>query len=327
MAFRLQLVPADTKIDFFRYWKLTFGFSVMLMLVSVISVVVQGFSFGIDFNGGTSIRAESTQELHLSELRDTLEGMNFSDVAITEVFDPNFRADQHVVQIRLAAAGDDAALTSAQLVEIETALQGVDPDIRFTQAESVSGKVSGELIWTAALSLLGASAGILLYIWMRFEWQFALGAIAALIHDAVFIIGVWSVFQFKFDLTTVAAVLTIIGYSVNDTVVVFDRVRENLMKYKQMPLIELLNITLNETLSRTILTSMTTMLALIALFAFGGDVIRGFIFAMILGVLSGIYSTIYVASVVVLRLGISRDKPQREDKGPNPNDPYAHVGH
>lgn len=327
MAFRLQLVPANTKIDFFRYWKLTFGFSVMLMIISVVSVAVQGFSFGIDFNGGTSIRAESTQELDLAAFRSTLEAMDFADVAITEVFDPNFRADQHVAQIRLAASGDEAALTSAQLVEIETALQAVDPELRFTQAESVSGKVSGELVWTAALSLLGASAGILLYIWLRFEWQFAVGAIVALVHDAVFTIGVWSVFQFKFDLTTVAAILTIIGYSVNDTVVVFDRVRENLMKYKQMPLIELLNITLNETLSRTILTSLTTMLALIALFAFGGDVIRGFIFAMILGVMAGIYSTIYVASVVVLWLGISRDKPKREDEGPSPHDPYAHVGH
>lgn len=327
MAFRLKLVPNATKIDFFKGWQFTAGLSILLVLISLGSVLYQGFNFGIDFRGGTSIRAESVNEPDLGQLRNTLEGLNLSDVTLTEVFDPTFRDDQHVVQIRVSDSGEDPALSPEAITALLATLQTIDPDLTFTQAESVSGKVSGELVWAAFLSMVVASIGILLYIWLRFEWQFAIGVIVALVHDAIITIGVWSVFHLKFDLTTVAAVLTIIGYSVNDTVVIFDRVRENLMKYKQMPLYELLNLTLNETLARTAMTSMTVMLALVALFGFGGDVIRGFVLAMIIGVVAGIYSTIYVASLIVLRLGIDRDKPEKKDRGPNPHDPYAHVGH
>lgn len=327
MAFRLKLVPTRTNIDFFKGWQFTAGLSLLLVLISLGSILYQGFNFGIDFRGGTSIRAESVNEPDLGALRGTLEAMSLSDVALTEVFDPSFRPDQHVVQIRVSDSGEDPALSPEAITALQDTLRQIDPDIIFTAAESVSGKVSGELVWTAFLSMIAASVGILLYIWLRFEWQFAVGAIVALVHDAFLTIGIWSLFQLKFDLTTVAAVLTIIGYSVNDTVVIFDRVRENLMKYKQMPLYELLNLTLNETLARTAMTSMTVMLALVALFGFGGDVIRGFVLAMIIGVVAGIYSTIYVASLIVLRLGINRDKPERKDRGPNPHDPYAHVGH
>lgn len=307
MAFRLKLVPSLTRIDFFRLWRVTFGVSVLLVLISAGSLLMQGLNFGIDFRGGTTIRTESTTPVDLGAMRDALGQMDLGDVTITEIFDPTFGPDQHVAQVRLSSAGEEASVTPEQVAAVEAALQAIDPEIRFTAVESVGAKVSGELVWKAFLSLVGASAGILLYVWLRFEWQFALGAIVALMHDAFLTIGLWSLFQLKFDLTTVAAVLTIIGFSVNDTVVIFDRVRENLMKYKQMPLKDLLNLTINETLSRTMMTSFTALLALLALFAFGGDVIRGFVFAMIWGVIVGVYSTVYVASVVVLWLGVSRD--------------------
>ncbi len=323
MAFRLKLVPTVTRIDFFRWWRWTFGLSAILTLIGIGSILYQGFNLGIDFTGGTAIRAESSNAIDLAQYRETLEGLPFSDATITEVFDPSFAADQHVVQIRLSSGEEDPALSADQLNEVETALKAIDPAVHFTSAESVSGKVSGELVWKAALSLIGATIGIMFYIWLRFEWQFGLGAAISLAHDAFVVVGVWSVFQLKFDLTTVAAVLTIIGYSVNDTVVVFDRVRENLMKYKQMPLVDLLNLTLNETLARTVMTSVTVLLALLALWVFGGDVIRGFVTAMLVGVLIGVYSTIYVASVVVLRLGVTRDwsKEKKADVGP-----YANIG-
>jgi len=188
------------------------------------------------------------------------------------------------------------------------------PDIAFVSVESVGPKVSGELVQTAALAVILAIVAVLIYIWLRFEWQFALGAVAALVHDVLLTIGVFSVVQIKFDLAIIAALLTIVGYSLNDTVVVFDRVRENLRKYKKKVLQDVLNLSINETLSRTLMTSVTTLLALIALFVLGGDVIRGFVFAMIWGVLVGTYSSVFVASVMLLRLGVKRDwsKPNAE---------------
>lgn len=314
MAFRLKLVPAVTNIDFFRYWKVTFGASVLAMVIGIVSLFTQGLALGIDFQGGTSIRTETANPVNIGEWRESLTALNLGDVTITEVFDPGFRPDQHVAQVRVQ--GDvTGEITPAQVVErVEAALLAIDPSLQFTSVESVGPKVSGELMFTAILSLSLASLGILIYIWLRFEWQFAVGAVVALVHDAFLTVAFWSVFQFKFDLTIVAAVLTIIGYSVNDTVVVFDRVRENLIKYKTMPLKDLLNLTINETLSRTIMTSTTTMLALIAMFSFGGDVIRGFIAAMMFGVMVGIYSTVYVASVIVLMTGINRN-PTRDKAG------------
>ena len=179
--------------------------------------------------------------------------------------------------------------------------------------ESVGPKVSDELIRTAVYAVGAATIGILFYIWLRFEWQFAVGAVTALAHDVLVTVGIFSLFQLRFDLTTIAALLTILGYSVNDTVVVFDRLRENLIKFKTMPLIDVMNLTVNETLSRTVMTAMTTALALGALLIWGGDVIRGFVFAMFLGVFIGAYSTVYLAKSVVLWLGVRRDwgKPEK----------------
>ena len=313
MAFRLKLVPDNTKIDFFRWQWLTAGISGLAMVASVIIILTMGLNFGIDFKGGTTIRAESSTEFSVAEYRDALDGLDLGDVSITEVFDPGFGPDRHVAQIRIGTTNDTGSVTPEELNRIESALRAVDPNVTFAAIESVGPKVSDELIKTALYAVGAATIGILFYIWLRFEWQFAVGAVTALVHDVLVTVGIFSLFQLRFDLTTIAALLTILGYSVNDTVVVFDRLRENLIKFKTMPLIDVMNLTVNETLSRTVMTAVTTALALAALLIWGGDVIRNFVFAMFLGVFIGAYSTGYLAKSVVLWLGVRRDwsKPEK----------------
>ena len=274
MAFRLKLVPDNTKIDFFRWQWLTAGISGLAMVASVIIILTMGLNFGIDFKGGTTIRAESSTEFSVAEYRDALDGLDLGDVSITEVFDPGFGPDRHVAQIRIGTTNDTGSVTPEELNRIESALRAVDPNVTFAAIESVGPKVSDELIKTALYAVGAATIGILFYIWLRFEWQFAVGAVTALVHDVLVTVGIFSLFQLRFDLTTIAALLTILGYSVNDTVVVFDRLRENLIKFKTMPLIDVMNLTVNETLSRTVMTAVTTALALAALLIWGGDVIR-----------------------------------------------------
>ena len=314
MAFRLKLVPDDTKINFFRWQYLTFGISALAMVASVVLLLTMGLNYGIDFKGGTTIRTESTTAFDVGEYRDALQGLGLEDVSITEVFDPSFGENTHVAQVRIGAGDSTEAMSPEQIATVEAALKQVDPNVTFAAVESVGPKVSSELIKTAVYAVLAASAGILLYIWLRFEWQFAVGGVVAIVHDVLLTMGIFSLFQLKFDLSTIAALLTILGYSINDTVVVFDRLRENLMKFKSMPLIDVMNLTVNETLSRTIMTAVTTAIALTALLIFGGDVIRGFVFAMLMGVFVGCYSTIYVAKNIVLWLGVKRDwsKPDPE---------------
>ena len=312
---RLRLVPQETNIDFFRFWKVTFGASVVAMILSLVVWAVVGLNFGIDFLGGTTIRTESAASVAVGAYRDAIEPLGLGDVTITEVFDPTFAPDQNVAQIRIQAQEGAEAVTPDTIAAVETALQAVDPSITFPSVESVGPKVSGELIRTAFLAVGASLAAILVYIWLRFEWQFSVGAIAALIHDVVLTIGVFSLVQIRFDLATIAAILTIIGYSINDTVVIFDRLRENLIKYKKTPLIEVMNRSVNETLSRTLMTSGTTLIALVALLVLGGDVIRGFVFAILWGVIVGTYSSVYVAKNVVLMLGIDRDPKAPAEAG------------
>ncbi|KZX95183.1 MULTISPECIES: protein translocase subunit SecF [Sulfitobacter] len=304
---RLKLVPDNTNFDFFGYAKITFGASVVAMILSLIAWGVMGLNFGIDFRGGTTLRTESSEAIDVGAYRDALGPLELGDVTISEVFDPGFGADRHVAMIRVQAQEGQEAATTDTIETIEAALQSVSPDIKFTSVESVGPKVSGELIQTAFLAVGGALAAILIYIWLRFEWQFSVGAVVALFHDVVLTIGLFSILQIRFDLPVVAAILTIIGYSINDTVVIFDRLRENLRKYKKRPLREVMNLSVNETLSRTLMTSGTTLLALIALLILGGDVIRAFVFAITWGVIVGTYSSVYVAKNVVLYLGVKRD--------------------
>lgn len=316
MAWRLRLVPEKTNIDFFKIQWVTFGTSIFAMLASLVLVFTMGLNFGIDFRGGTTIRTESTTLVDVGAYREALSDIDAGDVSITEVFDPSFREDQHVAMIRLSAREGEESVTPEVIAEVEAALQAIDPAITFPSVESVGPKVSSELITSALLAVLAGAAGILVYVWVRFEWQFAVGTVAALIHDVLVTVGLFALFQIKFDLTIVAALLTILGYSVNDTVVIFDRLRENLAKYKQMPLRELMNLTTNETLSRTVMTASTTFISLMVLFIFGGDVIRGFVFAMLLGVVLGTYSTLYMAKNIVLMLGVDRsDKTKKPGKG------------
>jgi preprotein translocase subunit SecF len=278
-----------------------------MMVVALVSFFLQGLNFGIDFRGGTTIRTEAAEAVDVGAYRDALAVHELGDVSITEVFDPTFEDDQHVAMIRIQAQDDGEAISGEMIEALKATLETVAPGIKFVSVESVGPKVSGELIQTAVIAVALAIGAVLIYIWLRFEWQFALGAVAALVHDVVLTIGVFSELQIKFDLAIIAALLTIVGYSLNDTVVVFDRVRENLRRYKKKDLAEVLNISINETLSRTVMTSVTTLLALISLYVLGGDVIRGFVFAMIWGVLVGTYSSVFVASAILLKLGVKRD--------------------
>ncbi|MBT6188681.1 MAG: protein translocase subunit SecF [Tateyamaria sp.] len=308
---RLKLVKQSTTFDFFGRWKVWLGISTVMMVLAFASFILLGLNFGIDFRGGTTIRSESTQPVNIGIYRDAMTPLELGDISITEVFDPTFDLDQNVAMIRIQAQDGQEAVTPDTIRAVQAALSGAVSDIKFVSVESVGPKVSGELIQTAAFAVILAIGAVLVYIWLRFEWQFALGAVAALVHDVILTIGVFSALQIKFDLAIIAALLTIVGYSLNDTVVVFDRVRENLRKYKKKPLNEVLNVSINETLSRTVMTSVTTLLALIALYVLGGDVIRGFVFAMIWGVIVGTYSSVFVASTILLWLGVKRnwDKP------------------
>ncbi|CAN1573464.1 SecF Preprotein translocase subunit SecF [Paracoccaceae bacterium] len=315
MAWRLRLVPVTTNIDFFRLQWVTFGSSLVAMAASLILVFTMGLNFGIDFRGGTTIRTESSEAVDVGAYREVLSTLGLGDVSISEVFDPGFSDDQHVAMVRISARDGEEAVTPEVITEVEAALKAVDPSITFPAVESVGPKVSAELITSALWAVLAGTVGILFYVWVRFEWQFAVGTVAALIHDVLVVVGIFSLFQIKFDLSIVAALLTILGYSVNDTVVIFDRLRENLAKYKQMPLREMMNLTANETLSRTIMTASTTLISLIVLMIFGGDVIRGFVFAMLVGVILGTYSTLYMAKNIVLMIGIDRsDKLKSTEK-------------
>ncbi|SDE05403.1 protein translocase subunit SecF [Limimaricola pyoseonensis] len=311
---RLRIVPENTKIDFFRAARITFGASIVAMVLSIAAFFALGLNFGIDFQGGTTIRTEAEQPVDVGAYREAIAPLGLGDVVITEVFDPSFGDDRNVASVRIQAQEGAESVTAETISAVQGALSEVDPSITFPSVESVGPKVSGELIQSAVYAVLGSLAAILFYIWLRFEWQFAIGAIAALVHDVVVTIGLFAVLQIKFDLAIIAALLTIVGYSINDTVVVFDRARENLRKYKTMPLRDLLNLSANETLSRTVMTSGTTLLALLALLVLGGDVIRGFVFAIFWGIIIGTYSSIYVAKNIVLMLGVKRDWDKKDPK-------------
>ena len=319
---RLRLVRDKTSIDFFSRARIWLGISMIAMVIALASFLIQGLNYGIDFQGGTSIRTESAQPVDVAAYRAVLEALDLGDISIAEVDDPLFDEDQHVALVRVQAQEGDERIASETISAIQAALRSIDPDMTFPSVESVGPKVSGELIQTAVIAVALAVLAILLYIWLRFEWQFAVGAVLALSHDVILTIGIFSELQIKFDLAIIAALLTIVGYSINDTVIVFDRVRENLRKYKKKNLKEVLNLSINETLSRTLMTSVTTMLALLALFILGGDVIRGFVFAMMWGVVIGTYSSIFVASAILLVLGVKRDWSKKD---PSAGTRYGHI--
>lgn len=296
----LKLVPVNTSIGFIRYRTLAMALSALLVAGSIVVFFANGLNFGIDFRGGTLIEASSESAVDLAELRARLGALDLGEVQIQE-----FGKETDVL-IRIAEK-EGATDASNNLSAVERVRAELSSDFDVRRVEIVGPQVSAELIQTGVMAVLAAITSMLIYIWFRFEWQFSVGAVLALVHDVALTIGLFALLQLDFNLSILAAILTIVGYSMNDTVVVYDRVRENLRKYKKMDLAELLNIAINETLSRTVMTSVTTMLALLALYTLGGEVIRGFTFAMIWGVIVGTYSSIFIASPLLMMLGVKRD--------------------
>ena len=294
----LNIFPRNTDYKFMRLRKIAIFFSISLFIISFISIFIQGLNFGIDFTGGVLIELRSKNKIiNLTDLRGNLNKLNIGEVQLQTIGSDND------IAIRVQKdSGDDKQLDSIK--KIKNALSNIE--IEFRRTEYVGPKVGKELIRAGLIAILFSLLGILAYIWLRFEWHFALGAIIALIHDVFLTIGFFSIFQFEFNLATVAAVLTIAGYSINDTVVIYDRIRETLRKYKEAPFEEIINLSLNRTLSRTLMTSLTTLLALLALFIFGGNVISGFIIALIWGVIIGTYSSLYIASPALLILNVDQ---------------------
>jgi preprotein translocase subunit SecF len=301
----INIIPTGTKIRFMTFRRMAMLVSLVACIASVGLFLAKGLNYGIDFRGGIMIEIRTPQPANLDQLRGTLGGLNLGDVALQE-----FGRDTDVL-IRIERQDGDAA---SQAKAVESVKQALGAGISYRRVEFVGPKVSGELIEAGVTAVLLALAAMLIYIWFRFEWQFGVGAVTALAHDVILTIGVFSLLGLEFNLSTVAAVLTIAGYSINDTVVVYDRVRENLRKYKQMPLSELLDLSINDTLSRTILTSFTTLLALIVLFFFGGEVIKGFSFAMIWGIGVGTYSSIWIAAPLLVYMKLREGAFQDEDE-------------
>lgn len=295
----VTVVPADTRVRFMAFRPYAFLISAALMVASLLAFTTLGLNFGIDFKGGTLIEVQTkTPAADLTALRSTLGGLGLGDVQIQTFGAPN----DVLIRVGQQPGGD-----AAQQAVIDKVRGALGDSVSYRRTEVVGPAVSGELIEAGTLAVVVAILGVLVYIWFRFEWQFAIGSIIATIHDVVLTIGMFALLQLDFSLSIIAAILTIVGYSLNDTVVVCDRVRENLRKFKKMPLVNLIDLSLNETLSRTIVTSVTTLIALISLYIFGGEVIRGFTFAMIWGVLIGTYSSIYIAGPLLVVLGVKRD--------------------
>ncbi|MEQ8227655.1 MAG: protein translocase subunit SecF [Rhodospirillales bacterium] len=292
----LKIVPDDIAIPFMRFRKLFMMISTAAVVLSLAMVFVKGMNFGIDFQGGILVEVRMPQAANLGQMRGQLGSLGLGEVSLQEFGHPSD------VLIRIAAQEGDASAQQAAVTAVKDALgTGVD----YRRVEFVGPKVSSELLLDGVLAVGMAIMAMLIYIWLRFEWQFGLGAVAALTHDVFLTLGIFSLLGLEFNLSTVAAVLTIAGYSINDTVVVFDRIREDLRKFKTKPIPELLNGSINATLSRTLMTSITTLVALLALFFLGGEVIRDFSFAMIFGVLVGTYSSICVASPLLLYTNVA----------------------
>ncbi|HAL84497.1 MAG TPA: protein translocase subunit SecF [Rhodobiaceae bacterium] len=296
----LKLVPSTPDFKFVRYNRRAFVFSSVLIIGSLLAFLMQGLNFGIDFKGGILVEISSSKPVDIAGLRGRMQTLDLGEVQIQQFGTPTD------VLIRVAEA-DDAVSTERDLSAVDAMRQDLEGEFEIRRVEIVGPQVSRELIQTGLLAVVAAISSMLIYIWFRFEWQFSVGAVMALVHDVILTIGVFSLLQLDFNLSILAAILTIVGYSMNDTVVVYDRVRENLRKYKKMDISELLDIAINQTLSRTVMTSVTTLLALIALYTLGGEVIRGFTFAMIWGVLVGTYSSIFIAAPLLIRLGVKRD--------------------
>ena len=295
----IRWIKKDLKINFLRVKNIATIVSILAIISSLFFLVYKNLNFGIDFKGGTLIEIKKDENLSIAEIRNQLSKLNIGDIQIQ-----TFGSDD-IILIRIENSTNLDA--NADMSSIELIRSSLGNDVIIQRTEIVGPKVSSELIQKGIIAIIIAVFLMLFYIWIRFEWQFSIGAVTALIHDVMITMGIFSFLQIEFNLSIIAALLTIIGYSMNDTVVVYDRIRENLRKYKQMNIFDLINQSLNETMSRTLLTSVTTLLALFSLYFLGGEVLKGFTLAMIIGVFIGTYSSVFIASQIILYLNVKRD--------------------
>ncbi len=295
----LKLVPDHTNLDFMRWRNLALILSIVATAASIAFTAYRGLNLGIDFIGGEVVRAEFAQPVHIDDLRTRVDRLGVGEASIQAL------GNDRTYQIRLPKpAGSDAA-ANATVTKLRAAIPQAYPGARVAAGESVSGKVSEELAQDSAMAIGFAMIGIAIYIWIRFEWQFGVGALLTLAHDIAMTLGFFAFTRLQVDLNVVAAFLTIVGYSLNDTVVIYDRIRENLRKYRKMAILPLLNLSLNETLARTVVTSLTVLLALGVLMLIGPEVIFGLAIAIFLGVVIGTYSSIYISAPVLVWLGVT----------------------
>ena len=300
----IKIIPDKTNFKFMNIKKITLLFSTLFFLMSLFFVFLKGLNFGIDFTGGILIEARFNDEkINLNNIRKELNNLNLGEIQLQNINNTNDLA----IRVQRQKGDEQNQLTAIKKIKDNFSSKNIE----YRRTEYVGPKVGKELVKNGTIAVLFALFGILIYIWLRFEWNYAVGAIIALIHDVFLTLGFFSILQFEFNLATVAAVLTIAGYSINDTVVIYDRIRENTRKYKQISFDEVINISLNDTLSRTLTTSITTLLALFALFIFGGNVISSFIIALIWGVVIGTYSSLFVASPVMVYF----EKASKKKKG------------
>lgn len=304
----LKLVPDDTNIDFMKWRNIALILSILASVASLVLVGVRGLNLGIDFVGGQLVRVTFEQPVDIEQLRANVETLNVGDASIQEF------GDAKTYQIRLPKPDGPDSAANEVVTKVRAFLPKAYPGAKVGAGESVSGKVSGELAWDGALAISFAMLGIAIYIWFRFEWQFGVGALITLFHDVSMVLGFFAVTQLPVDLNIVAAFLAIVGYSLNDTVVIYDRIRENLRKYRKMEIVSLLNFSLNETLSRTIVTSLSIMLALAVLLVLGPPVLFGLTVAILLGTFIGTYSSIYISAPALVWMGLKPDSFLRDDE-------------
>ena len=297
----------EYKFNFNKYFKILNVLSISLILISVLLLFFKGLNFGVDFKGGTLIELRTTdKQITITQIRQSFLNMNLGDVNVKKFGKDN----DYLIKFEKKETNDPNLIKNVK----NNLNKSIGSGFNFRRVENVGPKVSAELLKSGILAIGLSLAAMLIYIWIRFEWQFSIGAILAVFHDVILTLGVFSLFSLEINLSIVAAVLTIVGYSMNDTVVIFDRIRENLKKYSDIKIFDLTNISINETLSRTIITSVTTLLALLSIFIFGGEILKGFSLAMILGVIFGTYSSIYIANPILIFFNVSQKTILKEEK-------------
>ena len=319
----LKLVPDNTNVDFLRWRNVAMAFSGLLIAISIALIAMKGLNFGVDFAGGQVTRVTFAQAPSLDRLRGEVAGFGLGDPSIQEFGSP----EKIAIRLPRPPGGEEGANKSATKVRAD--LTRLYPGVRIDSVDTVSGKVSEELVWDGALALLLSMIGITIYIWVRFEWQFGVGALFSLFHDVTLTLGFFAATQMEFDLNVIAALLTLIGYSLNDTIVIYDRVRENLRKYRKMDITSLLNLSMNETLSRTVATNFAMLLALGSLMILGPNVIQSFTTALLISVVVGTYSTVYIAAPWLIWLKVDSNSflprnaaPTSAERVPNRNESF-----